>query len=296
MDAAALHHVFDGGWMWVLPFDNGVTSAGVAVTDTVAAELRIADGAPAWRRLLERFPTIAAQFAGAEPIREFTWMPRLPYRVPGAAGERWAMLPSAAAFVDPLFSSGIPMTLIGVERLGRVLERWAGASAGGAPERAPDWGDYGHVTLAEADHTARFIAGCYAAFPRFDHFAAWSMCYFVAASFSEMNRRLGGASRGFLCAADAAFASAIERLSPAHGVIDDLAGRVAAATDRMNVAGLCDPAKRNWYGVDPDDTIRAAAKLGVTGAHVREMLVRLGVPSRDGLRAPGQRPPGSGPE
>ena len=26
--AAALHHVFDGGWMYVLPFDNGVTSAG----------------------------------------------------------------------------------------------------------------------------------------------------------------------------------------------------------------------------------------------------------------------------
>ena len=26
-DAAALHHVFDGGWMWVLRFDNGVTSA-----------------------------------------------------------------------------------------------------------------------------------------------------------------------------------------------------------------------------------------------------------------------------
>jgi hypothetical protein len=23
MDAAALHHVFDEGWMWVLRFDNG---------------------------------------------------------------------------------------------------------------------------------------------------------------------------------------------------------------------------------------------------------------------------------
>jgi tetracycline 7-halogenase / FADH2 O2-dependent halogenase len=119
VDAAALHHVFDGGWMWVLRFDNGVTSAGVAVTDTLAAELRLADGEPAWHRLLARYPSVAAQFAEAHPIREFTWMRRVPWRSSCAAGDRWAMLPSAAAFVDPLFSTGMPLTLLGVERLAR---------------------------------------------------------------------------------------------------------------------------------------------------------------------------------
>ena len=34
--------------MWVLRFGNGVTSAGVAVDDALAQELRLADGAPAW--------------------------------------------------------------------------------------------------------------------------------------------------------------------------------------------------------------------------------------------------------
>ena len=43
MDDAALHHVFDGGWMWVLRFGNGVTSAGIAVTDALAKELRLAE-------------------------------------------------------------------------------------------------------------------------------------------------------------------------------------------------------------------------------------------------------------
>ncbi len=121
IDAAALHHVFDEGWMWVLRFDNGVTSAGVAVTDRLAAELRLADGEPAWHRLLARYPTIATQFADARPIREFTWMPRLAWRSATAAGDRWALLPSAAAFVDPLFSTGIPLTLLGVERLARDI-------------------------------------------------------------------------------------------------------------------------------------------------------------------------------
>ncbi len=45
IDDAALHHVFDGGWMWVLRFGNGVTSAGIAVTESLAMELRLSDGA-----------------------------------------------------------------------------------------------------------------------------------------------------------------------------------------------------------------------------------------------------------
>jgi FADH2 O2-dependent halogenase len=46
VDDAALHHVFDGGWVWVLRFNNGITSAGVAATDAIAQELRFEDGAP----------------------------------------------------------------------------------------------------------------------------------------------------------------------------------------------------------------------------------------------------------
>ena len=33
------------------------------------------------------------------------------------------MLPSAAGFVDPLLSSGFALTLMGIERLARILER-----------------------------------------------------------------------------------------------------------------------------------------------------------------------------
>src|SRR5687767_1736659 len=198
VDDAALHHVFDGGWMWVLRFGNGVTSAGIAVTESLAHELHLADGAPAWQRFLARYPSIAAQFADAQPIREFTWMPRVSYRASRATGNGWAMLPSAAGFIDPLFSTGIPLTLLGIER---IADAWR---TGGLD--APSYSD---VTLAEADHTARFIAGCYSAFPRFDTFTAYSMFYFAAASFSEMQRRLTPerASGGFLRTADAGYSS-----------------------------------------------------------------------------------------
>jgi len=268
MDDAALHHVFDDGWMWVLRFGNGVTSAGIAVTDALAGELRLADGAPAWDRFLRRYPSIAAQFADASPIREFTWMPRVSYRTTAAAGEGWTMLPSAAAFVDPLFSTGIPLTLLGIERLARTWER--GAAPGEPGEHAA-----ADAALREADHTARFIAGCYAAFPRFETFTAYSMFYFAAASFAEMQRRLvpDHASAGFLRAADPRYASAMEQLSPLTSEAGgDYAARVAAAIEPNNIAGLCRTARRNWYPVDLEDTIDAAEKLGLTREAVRAGL------------------------
>ena len=60
---------------------------------------------------------------------------------------------------------------------------------------------YSDATLADADRTARFIAGSYAGFRDFPMFTSYSMFYFAAASFSEMARRLDSprTPRGFLC-------------------------------------------------------------------------------------------------
>src|SRR6266511_44127 len=49
VDDAAMHHIFEGGWIWVLRFNNVVTSAGVAADGELAGELRFADGAAAWK-------------------------------------------------------------------------------------------------------------------------------------------------------------------------------------------------------------------------------------------------------
>jgi tetracycline 7-halogenase / FADH2 O2-dependent halogenase len=298
IDDAALHHVFDGGWMWVLRFGNGVTSAGVAVEDWLAEDLRLADGEPAWARLLARFPSIAAQFADARPIRPFTWMPRLAYRAAEAAGERWAMVPSAAAFIDPLFSTGIPLTLLGIERLAGILETempGLRVNQAGLPSTSLSSGKtrlydrssassdapthlgapmYNAATLADADRTALFIAGSYAGFYDFPIFTAYSMFYFASASYTEMARRLASprTPRGFLCGDSERFTGALSRLSPAviaRAERDRYKGDVAAAVADWNVAGLCDRSKKNWYAVDLADTIRAADKLGLTADQVR---------------------------
>jgi FADH2 O2-dependent halogenase len=278
-DDAALHHVFDGGWMWVLRFGNGLVSAGAAVEDRLADELRFADGASAWARLLGRYPSIAAQFGEARAIRDFTWMSRVPYRASCAASERWALLPSAAAIVDPLFSTGMPLALLGIERLGLAFERFDDEVAGGRRIRTDEgsWHErYSRLTLREADVTARFVGNSYASFSRFDRFSAYSMFYFAAASYAETARRLSPSRMpGFLCADEARFTAGLDELSPAGcGELDEAAyeDRVATAISEWNLAGLCDPAKQHWYGIDVEDTIAGAHKLGLTPDHVRRAL------------------------
>lgn len=275
LDDAAVHHVFDEGWMWVLRFDNGVTSAGVAVTQDLARELRLFEGAPAWPRVLARFPSLATQFAEAVAIRTFDYAPRLAYRAARAAGAGWALLPSAAAFIDPLFSTGIPLTLLGLERLGRILEDGLHHHEVTARLTA-----YGAETLFEADHTADFIGACYAAMPVFPIFVAYSMFYFAAASFSEVARRLSRAelAPGFLAARHHEFGPALrsfgQRLRSAlkAGEAETFAREVAAQIAALNVAGLCVEAKRNWYDVDLEDLIVNAAKLDLTPDEMRRIV------------------------
>jgi FADH2 O2-dependent halogenase len=274
LDDAAVHHVFEGGWMWVLRFNNGVTSAGIAVTEELAKELKLSEGATAWRRFLARFPSIAAQFADARAIREFTWAPHLTFRSEMAAGEGWAMLPSAAAFVDPLFGPGMPMAALGVERLGRLFEQNLGDR-----ELNERLREYSRTTLTEADHTADFVAGCYAAFPQFEFFTSLSMIYFAAASYCEMARRLGRnhLAQRFLAVDNPDFANTTGRLSQLlrnNNGFDStfFAAQVKEKIACLNVAGLCDQRKRNWYDVDLEDVIICAEKLEITAEEMRRFI------------------------
>ena len=50
--------MFPGGWIWILRFNNGITSAGAAVTTTLARQLRLDDGEAGWQRLLDRLPGV----------------------------------------------------------------------------------------------------------------------------------------------------------------------------------------------------------------------------------------------
>jgi FADH2 O2-dependent halogenase len=279
VDDAAVHHVFEGGWIWVLRFNNGITSAGVAATDVLANELRFAEGEPAWRRLLERLPSVRDQFDAATPTLPFVHAPRLSFRSAAAAGERWALLPSAAGFVDPLLSTGFPLTLLGVERLAGLLERdWL------SPRFADGLKAHERQTLAELDTTAALVGALYANMGQFEVFAALSKLYFAAATFSETMRRLGRPDRvsSFLLANDPVFGPTLsDCLGKAqqgrsgrerNGLIEAIRKTIGP----FDLAGLADASRRNWHPCRAEDLLAAKSKLGIERAAIEQLLARCG--------------------
>lgn len=286
VDDAALHHVFPGGWIWVLRFNNGITSAGAALTDAVAASVRAADGAAAWDRLLDALPSVADQFRGARATLPFVHAPRLAFRSARVAGPSWALLPSAAGVIDPLLSTGFPLTLLGIARLLDLLER---TSPG--PEREAALRAYERTTLRELDATERLVGALYANMHAPSLFKRLSLLYFAAASFSETVRRLQkpALAPGFLLNEHPIFGRELAACADAAAAAPEgdarlaLEARIDRAIAPFDAAGLLDRSRRDWYPVLAADLIASAAKLHASREEIDALLERTGMaPARGG--------------
>jgi FADH2 O2-dependent halogenase len=297
-DWAAVHHLIDEGWMYSLRFDHGVTSAGFALSPHGRASLGVSNEVNAdelWCRLLDRYPTIAALFVGAKPQTPLAYRARIQHRLKRATGERWALLPHAFAFVDPLFSTGIAWSLRAVERLALCFEP---EGRGYRIPSAEQLTRYDDLLVAEADQIDCFVAGAYEAMAHFDLFAAHAMIYFAAVSFAEVRQRLlvdeaGAAWGGFLGIGDPVLeplpVTALEklrRITLSAGAPGSAAqrGEFAAwareSIEPRNIGGFGEPSRRNLYPVDIDLLIDRHALLGCT----RDQLVAR-LPALRGMAA-----------
>jgi tetracycline 7-halogenase / FADH2 O2-dependent halogenase len=290
-DWAAVHHLIDEGWMYSLRFDDGVTSAGFLLTPTGRASLNAldTDSEGLWRELLLRYPTLASAFAESMPLMPIAFRPAIQHRLTRAAGERWALMPHAYAFVDPLFSTGIAWSLRAVERLALAFE--SAASNG----RVPDLemlARYDAALAAEADQIDLVVAGAYEAMTHFDLFAAQAMLYFAAVSFAEVSQRLAPeesvAWRGFLGVGDPVLEplprESLQRLRQITQGRGDagtqlerrgFADWIAQAIAPRNIAGLADSDRKNLYPVDFDELVNKHALLGMNRAQTVAALPAL---------------------
>ncbi|MEO6804003.1 MAG: FAD-dependent oxidoreductase [Granulicella sp.] len=279
VDDAAVHHVFDGGWIWVLRFNNGITSAGVVATKTADRHLNLIEKASAWQRLQDRIPALREQFVTATLEQPFSYIPSLGFRSAAIHGERWALLPSCAGFVDPLLSSGFPLVLLGVSRMANILERhWK------QPSFTSELQSYATATDGELLSTDRLIGALYATMDNFDAFRAVSLLYFAAASYSESVRRLGKPhlAQAFLLHTHPRFGPSIEALcnQAAVGISKEdtaiFVQQVHTAIEPFDVAGLCASPRNHWYPVNADDLKQSAWKVDVTAEAIDDMLQRSG--------------------
>ncbi len=120
MSEGTLHHLFDGGWLWVIPFDNHAESTNPLCSVGLLLDPRQYPPRPdvspgeEFFSFIEQFPNIAAQFANAQPVRDWVRADRLQYSTRQVVGDRWALLGHAAGFIDPLYSKGLYSSLTAV--------------------------------------------------------------------------------------------------------------------------------------------------------------------------------------
>jgi FADH2 O2-dependent halogenase len=261
-DWAAVHHIIDEGWMYSLRFDHGVTSAGFVLKQRLPGS-----ATEQWDHLLRRYPTIGALFCNATPLMPLAYKHRIQHRLTRAAAPpaRWAMLPHAYAFVDPLFSTGIAWSLRAIERLALCFER-------GGPTAA-DLARYDALLSAEADQIDMLVAGAYHAMARFDLFAAHAMIYFAAVSFAEVRQRVREgefAWSGFLGVGDPELGglprAALRRLRQVRSPAErrEFVKWVGRSIAPRNVCGLANPAAHHCYPVDLDVLLDRHAVLGMS--------------------------------
>lgn len=296
---AAVHHLLDEGWMYVLPFDHGVVSAGILLRrDAMEALKATGHESPEaiWQHLIGRYPTLQSQFGRSVSNPALDLMPRVQRRLASAAGDSWAVLPHTYTFLDPMFSTGIAWSLLAVERLSGVFAARSEPGQFDPATVAAGFERYGRQLAVEAQQMATLLDGAYLAMRDFELFTAQSFLYFATVSFEEVDQRLfpaghGGlapAWRGFLGAGDtyleSVFAESKRRL---QGLLVDREGEPRSVerqdfidwttqviADR-NIAGLGEPVRRNLYPVDLDLLVERADLLGLTPHEMRSHLPRL---------------------
>jgi flavin-dependent dehydrogenase len=107
--------LFDGGWWWMIPFKDGDTSVGMVFEKGYSRTLKGLSSQQMMEQALEHLPHLKHFLRDATRILEVGAQGNWSYRSSQFYGERLLMVGDAAAFVDPLFSTGVLFAINGAK-------------------------------------------------------------------------------------------------------------------------------------------------------------------------------------
>lgn len=104
----------DGGWFWYIPLPDDVVSVGIVdAPQRLFADSN--DNEQVFLEQVERCAGVRGRLDKAERIGKIYGIRRLAYRNRQIAGDGWVMVGDAAAFLDPIYSSGLFLALASAE-------------------------------------------------------------------------------------------------------------------------------------------------------------------------------------
>ncbi len=171
---STLHHVFDGGWLWVIPFDNHRASTNNLCSVGLIRDARQPDPGLSpedeFAEVCARFPSIARHFEGARAMRPWVKADRLQYSSSSMHGDRFCLLPHAAGFIDPLYSSGMSVTVGAIDLLStRLIE-----AVRSNEYSAKQFDDVSEFVQGALDHYDIMVARSFDAWRSYDTWNAWN--------------------------------------------------------------------------------------------------------------------------
>jgi FADH2 O2-dependent halogenase len=245
-DDAAQHHLLEHGWLWMLRFDDGLTSVGLIEPGNPPD--RTANLDHLWRELLRDYPSLWSLLESADPVQPLAAMGPLQRAWSHASGPGWAMLPTTAGFVDPLHSTGIAHAVHGVARVADLLLTDRHAS--------DDWLTYGTAVCDEIRWIDQLVSAAYVTMGEPRLFRAACTLFFLATIRFEQTAKAGTPPHacGFL-AADASplrrdLTAARNTLLRAAAGVADVADTLASlheSLQRYDTAGLFNPSAANRF-------------------------------------------------
>ena len=251
-----VHHIFDGGWFWVIPFGNHCESHNTKASVGLMLDLRkfpkrddITPEQEFWQ-IVSRYPTIAQHLDGAVAVRPYVGTGRLQYSFKRAVGERFFITPQAYGSVDALYSRGMISTF---EMIYTFAQRLIDALNDDdfAVERFHGLDD---LARRQLDLHDQMVLNAYRSFANFDAWNGWLKIWLASKLYGDIwmmrtcMKYMNSGDRAYLDQLDLSTPPFAERFQTlvdlgSHVLEDAEAGRIAwkEAGDRMlNALQNCD--------------------------------------------------------
>lgn len=145
--------MLDEGWFWMIPLDEQRTSVGLVMDADISRKVQRTEGIAAERMLawgIARCPAVRDRMVSAVGPETNYVAADFSYRCRPYAGPGYFLVGDAAAFMDPIFSTGVCVAMTGAEAAAKqIMDVLAGRTT---PRRAAA----AHIALLEGSTTVLF--------------------------------------------------------------------------------------------------------------------------------------------
>lgn len=108
-------------WFWMIPLSDVRTSVGVVMDVAVFKESRLTPEATL-EASVDALPVMRERMAGSRAVTKVYTSGDYSYRNSELHGERWLAAGDAAGFIDPVFSSGVFLAIMGAESAANAID------------------------------------------------------------------------------------------------------------------------------------------------------------------------------